>query len=90
MKLASVEVLQLVHKVSQVFWEMFVMGEYLSILLKKKLKFFLFPSNAQIFILILILFTIAVQPVYVLLTHQMPIQHVVLMLIDVKGKYCYM
>ena len=54
-------------------------------ILHKKTEIIFLLSNAHIFILIWILFTIAVQPVYVpiMLTH-----HVVLMLIDVKGKYC--
>ena len=76
--IACVAVLHLVHVILKIFWGIPVLGEHLLL------------SNTLIFILIWILFTIAVQPVYVLLMQILLTQHVVLMLIDVKGKYCYM
>ena len=82
-------VLLFVHKAWQIYWGIPVKGERVSCL--KKLKFFILLCNDQIYsILIWILFTIAVQPVYVLLMQLVPTQHVILVqLIDVKDKYCY-
>ena len=74
--IACVAVLHLVHVILKIFWGIPVLGEHLLL------------SNTLIFILIWILFTITVQPVYVLV---MLARHVMLTaLINVQCKYCYM